>query len=190
VQHVCVDVSVDVHSTPATPDTRASTRVSTAYLLQRAAHATRAHAAAPLRTSRHLHSITYKIGIMFDSSSSDEEEALLLLLCKDTPATSKRVWVHEINERRGEHSEYHNLCRELESHEDRFFWYFHMSRDSFEELHDLVRSHILKNDTNYRKAIRTRERLAVFLRFVTICKELPNYIKMCCCCLRFLRQWT
>ncbi|XP_063378567.1 uncharacterized protein LOC134665522 [Cydia fagiglandana] len=103
---------------------------------------------------------------MFDSSSSDEEEALLLLLTQNTPTKPKRVWIHEINGKRGDHSEYHNLCRELESHEDRFYWYFHMSRDSFEELHDLVRPHILKNDTNYRKAIGTRERLAVCLRYI------------------------
>ncbi|XP_063625592.1 uncharacterized protein LOC134797293 [Cydia splendana] len=103
---------------------------------------------------------------MFDSSSSDEEEALLLLLTQNTPTKPKRVWIHEINGKRGEHSEYHNLCRELESHEDRFYWYFHMSRDSFEELHDLLRPHILKNDTNYRKAIGTRERLAVCLRYI------------------------
>ncbi|RVE44383.1 hypothetical protein evm_010953 [Chilo suppressalis] len=78
----------------------------------------------------------------------------------------KRKWVHEINTRREEHGEYHRLCRELESHEDRFYTYFRMSRSSFEELYNILKPKIEKLDTNWRRAIGPRERLAICLRFL------------------------
>ena len=53
-------------------------------------------------------------------SSSDEEELLLLLAFQCTSKT-RQYWVHPINETREELGEYHRLCRELLSHEDRFF---------------------------------------------------------------------
>ena len=65
--------------------------------------------------------------------------------------------MHEINESRERLGEYHRLCVELQSHEDRFFRYFHMSRACFEEIHDLLRPSIVKY------TIETRERLAICL---------------------------
>ena len=73
----------------------------------------------------------------------------------------KRKWVHEINESREYVGEYHRLCRELQSHEDKFFTYFRMSRDCFEELHQLLEPKISKVITNWRRPICSKERLAI-----------------------------
>lgn len=59
-------------------------------------------------------------------SSSDEEQFLLLALQRNRK--KRRCWVHEINRKRETLGEYHRLCRELQSHKDRFFQYFRMSR--------------------------------------------------------------
>ncbi|KAL4135454.1 hypothetical protein QTP88_007063 [Uroleucon formosanum] len=69
--------------------------------------------------------------------SSDEEELLLLYAIAGSQQKRKRIWVHEINKKRENYGEYHRLCRKLESHEDRFYLYFRMSQDSFEELYQL-----------------------------------------------------
>lgn len=95
-------------------------------------------------------------------SSSDEEQLLLLLSLQNKK--KKRIWVHEINTTREQFGEYHRLCIELQSHEDRFFRYFRMSRECFEELHNLIKANIEKFTTNWRKPIDTKERLAICLR--------------------------
>ena len=63
--------------------------------------------------------------------------------------------MHEINEKRERLGEYHRLCVELQSHEDRLFKYFRMSRACFEEMHDLLRPRIVKYTTNWRRPIET-----------------------------------
>ncbi|KAJ8885252.1 hypothetical protein PR048_011449 [Dryococelus australis] len=79
-------------------------------------------------------------------STSDEEEVLLLLgVCR----RRKR--------RQETFGEFHRLCIELQSHEDRFFKYFRISRESFEELHELLRQNIMKITTNWRKPIFSKE---------------------------------
>ena len=72
--------------------------------------------------------------------------------------------MHEINEKRERLGEYHRLCVELQSHEDRVLKYFRMSRACFEEIHDLLRPSIVKYTTNWRRPVETRERLAICLR--------------------------
>lgn len=100
--------------------------------------------------------------INMSSSSSDEEELLLLFALSQ--AKRKRKWVHEINEKREEFGEFHRLCCELSSFEDRFFTYFRMSKEQFENLHTLLEPKISKQTTNWRKPIGTKERLAICLR--------------------------
>ncbi|VVC35624.1 Hypothetical protein CINCED_3A004501 [Cinara cedri] len=99
------------------------------------------------------------------SSSSDEEELLLLYAVVESQQKGKRIWVRGINKKRENYGEYHRLCRQLESHEDRFYLYFRMSQDSFEELYELILPRIEKKTTNWRKPIHTRERLAICLRY-------------------------
>uniref|UniRef100_A0A182F8H5 DDE Tnp4 domain-containing protein n=1 Tax=Anopheles albimanus TaxID=7167 RepID=A0A182F8H5_ANOAL len=94
-----------------------------------------------------------------------DEEDLLLLTIALLP-TKKRLWVHPINKKRVQRGEYHRLCRELECYEDRFFIYFRMSRNSFEDLFNLLNSSITRQTTNLRTPIEPRERLAICLRYI------------------------
>lgn len=99
------------------------------------------------------------------SSSSDEEEALLLLSLEASKRKRKRKhWVHPINRKREEQGEFHTLFAELLDDDQRFFIYFRMSVNSFNELYSLIKDDIEKQDTNWRKAIPAKERQAVFLR--------------------------
>lgn len=98
----------------------------------------------------------------FQSSLSDSEEEELLLLAS-VLRKRRRVWVHEINQKRRKLGD-NKLCLELQSHGDRFFTYFRMKPETFEYLHNLLEPHIKKNNTNYREAITTKERLALCLR--------------------------
>ncbi|XP_034834262.2 uncharacterized protein [Maniola hyperantus] len=100
------------------------------------------------------------------SLSESEEEEILLWTLTLKRRKSRRIWVHEINEKRKKLGE-NLLCKELESHEDRFYTYFRMSPGSFEDLHNLLKPHITKQNTRFREAISSRERLALTLRFLT-----------------------
>ena len=97
-------------------------------------------------------------------AENDIEDLLLLLLYRSRHRRhrSRRVWVHEIFQRK-EFSEYNTLVRELSSHEDKFFQYFRMSESQFDKLFDLVEDDITKI-TQFRCAIGARERLALCLR--------------------------
>ncbi|KAJ8935394.1 hypothetical protein NQ314_012812 [Rhamnusium bicolor] len=75
-------------------------------------------------------------------------------------------WVHPLNTRRLECGEYHRLCHELETYPARYFQYFRMSRNQFEKLHNMLEDEISKENTNYRDAISSRERLVVTLSIV------------------------
>jgi hypothetical protein len=58
------------------------------------------------------------------TSDSDVEDLLLPFAL--SRSCRKRIWVHDINKNRKVYAEYHRLCRELLSYEDRFLKYFHM----------------------------------------------------------------
>lgn len=79
-----------------------------------------------------------------ETDSEDDNILLLTVLLLKNKKRRRRIWVHDINKKREEHGEYHRLYKELESHEDRFYIYFRMSKDCFEELHEILRSEITK----------------------------------------------
>ena len=76
----------------------------------------------------------------------------------------KRKWVHEINVERKDFGEFHTLMPELRQDEKRFYIYFRMSSECFDEILSLIKEDITKMDTNYREAISAEERLAITLR--------------------------
>jgi len=53
----------------------------------------------------------------------------------------------------------HHLCKEISTYEDCFVNYFRMTREQFEEIHELVSPRISKLTTNW-----TKERLVICLR--------------------------
>ena len=103
---------------------------------------------------------------------NDEEVLLLYLLARrrrrrhDKRRKPRRIWVHEILQKREELGEFHKLIRELWSHDDRFFAYFRMTQRQYTALLRYVRTDITKKTTNWRRPICASERLAVCLRSV------------------------
>lgn len=65
---------------------------------------------------------------------------------------------------RKEVGEFHTLMPQLRQDKKRFFLYFRMSSENFDEILSLVKEVITKLDTNYREAISAEERLAITLR--------------------------
>ena len=53
---------------------------------------------------------------------------------------------------------------QLRQDEKRFYIYFRMTSDCFDEILNLIKEDIKKMDTNYREAIPPEERLAIALR--------------------------
>jgi len=101
------------------------------------------------------------------TSSSDWEEeietvAALIVLQEDVK--SSRTWVHAVNKNREKLGEFHHLVPELRQCPKRFHMYFRMSKEEFDYLHELIRSDIQKQNTQFRRAVSSEERLAVCLR--------------------------
>ncbi|KAG8286960.1 hypothetical protein J6590_048018 [Homalodisca vitripennis] len=59
--------------------------------------------------------------------------------------------------------EYHHLIHDLKLDDNRFKTYFRLNKDEFEEVLSIIDEDILKKDTNCRKAINSRERLALWV---------------------------
>ena len=90
---------------------------------------------------------------------------LFFVICKNLfSRRKKKKWVHEINVECEESGEFHTLMPELRQDEKRFYIYFRMPIECFEEILNLIKEDITKMDTNYREAISDEERLAITLR--------------------------
>lgn len=63
-----------------------------------------------------------------------------------------------------EKGEFFNLVQELRGDEERFFTYFRMTTDVFDELLSLVGEQLYRPSTNFRPSISPEERLTVTLR--------------------------
>ncbi|KAJ8935896.1 hypothetical protein NQ318_016229 [Aromia moschata] len=79
--------------------------------------------------------------------SSDEEEAILFLALEDEENGRKkrRKWVHEINLERQDFGEFHRLMPQLRQDKKRFFLYFRMSSENFDEILTLIKRGYYKN---------------------------------------------
>ena len=102
--------------------------------------------------------------IMAQAESDTEEIIALYLYSKQRRKRKRRVSVHEILQRRGEYGEYYHLIQELHFHPAKFHQYFRMNEEQFDDILGLIHEDICKQDTNWKKAITPRERLAICLR--------------------------
>ncbi|CAI6347335.1 unnamed protein product [Macrosiphum euphorbiae] len=104
------------------------------------------------------------------SSSGWEEEleavAAFVVLDEEENKTKTREWVHAINKKRETLGEFHRLVPELKKDTKRFHMYFRMTMEEFDFLHELIKPDIYKQNTQFRRAVSTEERLAVCLRFL------------------------
>lgn len=90
--------------------------------------------------------------------------AALYLLWKSENRRSRRVWVHQILQRRSELGEFHHLVQELRLDDGRFQSYFRLNRSQFDDLLGRIGARISLQDTNYRRSISAAERLSICLR--------------------------
>lgn len=112
---------------------------------------------------------SFELSLLSSSDDDDDEfydriyvvAAAILNKRKEKIKKKRRIWMEKINYFRKECSEF-KLFYELTNHG--FRTYFRMTRDEFEYLHSLIEDDIKKENTNYREAIGTRERLVITLR--------------------------
>lgn len=83
------------------------------------------------------------------------------LFCRNP---KRKCWVHNINKDREVFGEYTTLMPQLRSDPKRFYIYFRMTPDCFDEVLDLISNEIQKKQSNFRNPISPPERLAIALR--------------------------
>lgn len=101
---------------------------------------------------------------MESSSSDDEALAAHIILTTKKKRKVKRYWVHDILKRRKQQGDFNNLVKELENDAERYWNYFHMNKEDFNELLIMISGDIVKERTQFRIPISPAERLAVCLR--------------------------
>ncbi|KAF9417224.1 hypothetical protein HW555_005626, partial [Spodoptera exigua] len=78
----------------------------------------------------------------------------------------RRHWVHPILTSRNKNGQHKLLFEELKCYPDKFFKYFRMSVNSFNELLSVLHDDLKHQDTRMRKSISPTERLAITLRYL------------------------
>ncbi|GBO37253.1 hypothetical protein AVEN_192317-1 [Araneus ventricosus] len=76
----------------------------------------------------------------------------------------RNYWVHPINQKREQIGIFHTLLKELQKDENKFFNFFRMTIPSFNELHQRLKTKILRKNSKMRNSITSEERLALTLR--------------------------
>lgn len=102
------------------------------------------------------------------SSLNEEDFVIICLLSEEEQNEKKRkkCWVHNINIKRLRFGEYNSLFCDLIQDDIKFFQYFRMSHTRFQELLDILKPCLLKQNTSFRECIGPEERLSVCLRYV------------------------
>ncbi|GBM05650.1 hypothetical protein AVEN_202274-1 [Araneus ventricosus] len=75
----------------------------------------------------------------------------------------RNYWVHPINQKREQIGILHTLLKELQKDENKFFNFFRMTIPSFNELHQRLKTKILRKNSKMRNSITSEERLALTL---------------------------
>jgi len=98
--------------------------------------------------------------------SIKELAIMALLLDEDEQVAQepRKYWVHSAWKKRDTEGEFQTLYKELIDDETKFHEYFRMSMYSFDVLFNKIEKYIKKQDTNFRKCIPPKHRLAVCLR--------------------------
>ncbi|XP_050300615.1 uncharacterized protein LOC126739132 [Anthonomus grandis grandis] len=103
--------------------------------------------------------------------TSDEELFLFQILLEEEEKTEKKkrkhkMWVHDICRERKLYGEFHHLIPDLKKDPTKFFEYFRMSEEKFEELLHILNNDLIKQKSKFREPVEPYERLAVCLRFL------------------------
>ena len=79
--------------------------------------------------------------------------------------SERETWMHPLTAERLSVGQYYTIMHRLRQDDGtKFFDYFRMSQQTFDELLDILRPHIEKKDTTLRNCIPAEERLAITLR--------------------------
>ena len=76
----------------------------------------------------------------------------------------REMWIHPLNVDRALKGEFFRLYLDQRYFPDKFFQNYHMSTFQFDELLAKIAPRIMRNDTNFRKAITPEEKLCLTLR--------------------------
>ncbi|KAJ8720825.1 hypothetical protein PYW08_006290 [Mythimna loreyi] len=90
--------------------------------------------------------------------------AILARRRKRKKRKSNQFWVHPLNSDRFIHGKFYTRHHKVLNFPKKFFDYYRMSVQSFEELVSIVGPLIKKEDTRLRLAVPVEERLSVTLR--------------------------
>lgn len=93
-----------------------------------------------------------------------EEIALLCYLRRRKIEEKKKLWVHPFISDRSRSGIFFKLYGDLRKYPEKFFNYTRMSIASFDELLNLCRNDLTKQDTIFRKSISPEEKLFVSFR--------------------------
>ena len=98
---------------------------------------------------------------------SFEGNALFILLLLRRIRRRRRqraIWMHPLTTQRISVGQYYTIMYELRQDTEKFFNYFRMSQNTFDELLSVIKNYIQKEDTRMRDSISPEERLAITLR--------------------------
>ena len=106
------------------------------------------------------------------NEASLEEKYYLLDSCIDSflladALITRSIWVDDFLKARPEKGEFARLFPDLLIDEQKFFKYFRMHSKTFFFVLEKIKHRIIKEDTNYRKAICPEERFMLTLRYAT-----------------------
>jgi len=76
----------------------------------------------------------------------------------------RKCWVHNINKDREVFGEYNTLMPQLRMDPTRFYLYFRMTPERYDEVLDWIEGEICKMPTHFRIPISPSKRLAIALR--------------------------
>ncbi|KAL4143178.1 hypothetical protein QTP88_005538 [Uroleucon formosanum] len=107
------------------------------------------------------HSFTTFTYFPNDNMNSEEEDVVALVVIKIN--RKHRFWVHPLLQPRYQTGQFYTLYNDLKQDENNFFCYFRISRQSFNELLNLIINNVSGEDTNMQRCIPAIERLAVTL---------------------------
>ena len=74
--------------------------------------------------------------------------------------TANRLWIHPVNNLRFEKSEFYGLYQE---YEDKFFNWYQMSTQQFDEILSMIARRLRKKNTNFRESVSPEEQLCIMI---------------------------
>lgn len=109
-----------------------------------------------------MSSVAEKILLLDVSSESDDSDFSEDIAAEVLMQKKNKCWISSYMKAREQFGEFHNLINKLD--DNKFKNYFRLTRAQFYEVHEMISVDIQKQNTNFRQAIGTQERLAICLR--------------------------